>query len=172
MSMRSASRGFTLIELLVVIAIIGMLSSVVLASLNSARMKARDTKRQSDIHQIELAMKLYESANNFAPIVGPGGYIETFYPTTPNSGLAPLLVPTYMSAVPNDPKWMNVGGNAYFYYVANWDAAAITTNSWSFMGTACANKEVLVVRVMENTTGKFRQDCAMLRTDVISIIIQ
>ena len=54
-----ASRGFTLIELLVVIAIIGILSSVVLASLNSARTKARDTRRVSDMKQIQIALELY-----------------------------------------------------------------------------------------------------------------
>jgi type II secretion system protein G len=52
-------RGFTLIELLVVIAIIGILASVVLASLNTARRKARDAQRQSDIKQIKLALEFY-----------------------------------------------------------------------------------------------------------------
>lgn len=57
--MLARNKGFTLIELLVVIAIIGILSSVVLASLNSARQKSRDARRISDINQIQLAMELY-----------------------------------------------------------------------------------------------------------------
>ncbi|MCR4284139.1 MAG: type II secretion system GspH family protein [Parcubacteria group bacterium] len=52
-------RGFTLIELLVIIAIIGILSSVVLASLNTARTKARDAKRISEVRQIQTALALY-----------------------------------------------------------------------------------------------------------------
>ena len=55
-SSRNSNSGFTLIELLVVIAIIGILSSVVLASLNSARDKARVVRAASDLKQLNLAL--------------------------------------------------------------------------------------------------------------------
>lgn len=60
-------RGFTLIELLVVISIIGLLSSVILASLNSARMKARDAKRKADLHSLETAVQFYYDDNGTFP---------------------------------------------------------------------------------------------------------
>jgi prepilin-type N-terminal cleavage/methylation domain-containing protein len=60
-------KGFTLIELLVVIAIIAMLSSVVLAALSSARMKARDARRKADLTQIQIALNLYYDAYGVYP---------------------------------------------------------------------------------------------------------
>lgn len=51
--------GFTLIELLVVISIISLLSSVIIASLNSVRSKARDSKRIQDLTNIQTALELY-----------------------------------------------------------------------------------------------------------------
>jgi len=57
-------KGFTLIELLVVISIIGLLASVVLISLTTARLKARDAKRIADFRQLQNALELYYNDNN------------------------------------------------------------------------------------------------------------
>jgi len=62
-------KGFTLIELLVVIAIIGILSSVVIVSLNNARSKARDSARKSNAQAMTTAFALYASEQS--PEVAP-----------------------------------------------------------------------------------------------------
>ena len=64
------SKGFTLIELLVVIAIIGILSSVVLASLNSARGKGADASVKSNLSNIRAqAEMIYD--NNASSYLSP-----------------------------------------------------------------------------------------------------
>jgi len=99
-------KGFTLIELLVVIAIIGVLSSVVLTSLNSARAKGRDAKRKVEMTSLQTALELYRLDNDAYPSSGSswrgavsyGGY------GTGSTGYIPGLVPTYIAALPLDPK--------------------------------------------------------------------
>ncbi|MFY9462885.1 MAG: prepilin-type N-terminal cleavage/methylation domain-containing protein [Candidatus Sungiibacteriota bacterium] len=100
------SKGFTLIELLVVISIIGLLSSIVLTSVNSARAKARDTRRKADLRQLELAIQLYYDTNGtFPPSVTTAadsthsnteGGVN--WPTAFRNELAP-----YIPTVPLDP---------------------------------------------------------------------
>ena len=67
-------KGFTLIELLVVIAIIGVLSSIVISSMNQARAKGRYTKTILDMKEMEKAAIMdFDSYNSWAPDVGPAG---------------------------------------------------------------------------------------------------
>src|ERR1035437_5577723 len=97
-------KGFTLIELLVVVAIIGLLSSVVLASLNSARAKGRDAKRVTDLKQVQNALALYyfdsgsyPSCTAFSPWNGIN------WGNGSPSCLYNSLVPTYIKSLPADP---------------------------------------------------------------------
>jgi len=57
--MKKTQKGFTLIELLVVIAIIGLLSTLAIVSLNTARIKSRDTSRVATIKQMQSALEMY-----------------------------------------------------------------------------------------------------------------
>jgi prepilin-type N-terminal cleavage/methylation domain-containing protein len=61
---KETRRGFTLIDLLVVIAIIGILSSVILASLNTARDKGADAAIKSDLNNIRSQAELYYDQNS------------------------------------------------------------------------------------------------------------
>ena len=71
--MTSSKRtGFTLIELLVVIAIIGILSSVVLASLSTARSKSADAAVKSVLSSARSQAELYASSNNGYGTAGAG----------------------------------------------------------------------------------------------------
>jgi len=85
-SLKKLSSGFTLIELLIVIAIIGILSTIVIASVNDAKANARDKQRISDLLQIQLALEQFYDENGSFPIPS-----TSFGPAHFSSSAEPLL---------------------------------------------------------------------------------
>lgn len=121
---RKYSKAFTLIELLVVVAIVGVLASVILASLNTSRMKSRDSRRIADLNQIRVALELFYDDFGYYPQSGCGwdcnGYRVSYDNNSWNS-LASELAP-YIKSLPRDPinsscaPW---GSSCYSYTYGN-----------------------------------------------------
>lgn len=96
------TKGFTLIELLIVIAIIGILSTVVMSALNSARYKARNIQRVAQLHQIKRALESYYDDFGHYPVhAGFQGDCQWTHVETAN--VVPGLVPTYIPTINPDP---------------------------------------------------------------------
>ncbi|MEY4602270.1 MAG: hypothetical protein RL292_211 [Candidatus Parcubacteria bacterium] len=75
--MVNLKKGFTLIELLVVIAIIGILSSVVLASLNTARGKGADAATKSNLNNIRAQAEIvYDTAGSYAAVCADANVLK------------------------------------------------------------------------------------------------
>lgn len=118
--------GFTLIELLVVISIIGLLSTVVLSSLNGTRAKARDVKRVTDINILVQAIQRYHLNTGSLPGSSDTGGVQISSSCT--SDLKTDLVgANLLSDVPTDPSatsacsGSSLVDNTLFFY--GWDSS-------------------------------------------------
>ncbi len=103
-SSTALSRGFTLVELLVVIAIIGILATLLLLQLGTARSKARDATRIAHVNQVRSAVEFYFDDN--------GKYYDSNTMTS--------LAPKYLQQIPVDPLAQGCTDNIY-------DGAGTTT---------------------------------------------
>lgn len=114
---KSMKEAFTLIELLVVIAIIGILSTLVIITLNNSRSSARDAKRVSDIKAMANALELYYANNNQYPLS-----LTIGEPLEANDII-------YMNSLPANPLPRNEGGcpDQEYDYQSNGSSYAITT---------------------------------------------
>ena len=145
----SKNSGFTLIELLVVIAIIGVLASTVLASLNSARVKARDARRFADLGQIRLAIEL-RIADVGIPIgTGLGWWAQINNQCAGWGQIYNNLAPQYIPTVPDDPRSPGppttcVGADDFWYYYGygyRWNGTTLTYIGDANVYTICSKLE-------------------------------
>jgi len=135
---KKSKEGFTLIELLVVISIIGLLSTVILASLQNVRKDAQWRKFESELVEIRTAINLYRSKNDNWPSSIPTNSspykasINTVLDELKNSGVYPnnqislpvsnLIVEIYPSYKLNNTLstlWRSCGNGNYYdnYYI-------------------------------------------------------
>jgi len=68
----SLKLGFTLIELLIVMVIIGILATIGLVNFSTARLKARDAKRKSDLSSIAKSLEAYANDHKSYPLSSGG----------------------------------------------------------------------------------------------------
>lgn len=92
-------KSFTLIELLVVILIIGILATMIVINVSSARAKARDARRKEDLSTTAKALELYNNENGQYPLAVTGVCSGPTYSPTWIAGLSP----NFINVVPKDP---------------------------------------------------------------------
>jgi len=109
-------KGFTLLELLVVISIIGLLSTIAISSMSSARARSRDAKRIADLKQVSTALELYVIDNGAYPTCGQTctNYCDCTTVGWGGSFTAMEIKPNYMANIPTDP----ISNATYGYFYA------------------------------------------------------
>lgn len=109
-------RGFTVLELLIVIAVFGLLATLAVLSLNSARASLRDAQRLSDVSVLRAALSQYYLEKATYPLSGGVNLAQAGTNTESFTGAgfasaADAEAPVYLERVPTGPK-----ANEYYRY--------------------------------------------------------
>lgn len=137
-------------EVLVVVAIIGVLSSVVMASYNTARQQSRDDVRKADVEQIILMLRLYVEQYGYDIDCDNGLKIDGST-TVDSDGSCPdgsnilSFIDSQMGSVPADP--LGPGDGTYYYYFDAYHAV-------------CGNKALVFAHELERVESNKDDVCS------------
>jgi prepilin-type N-terminal cleavage/methylation domain-containing protein len=131
--MKTNSRGFTLIELLVVIAIIGILASVVLASLNSARAKGSDSSIKASVNNARVQAEIFYDSNSnvYTNVCTAAGGISAMHDGAANVAGGAGNVACGSTATAWAMKSQLVSNTGQYYCVDSTGAAKTITAAYS-----------------------------------------
>ncbi len=139
-------RGFTLVELLIVIAILAILSTLGISNFQTARIKARDLSRKSDLQTIAKSLEAYVNDHRSYPlsdvdhkiICKTGSSCNWGQPFTDDTGTI------YTAALPSDPvgatyQYISTTGASYTLYahIENTEDPNVQTG----LGISCGTLE-------------------------------
>ena len=131
--MKTSNKGFTLIELLVVIAIIGILSTIVLVAVNTARAKGDDAAVKEDLHGIRSQAEILNDNNgSYSGICGDPGIADALGNASTTSGASPTCNDS-ANAWAADAVLKGAGG----FWCVDYTGAAIGEPSDIGTATAC-----------------------------------
>jgi type II secretion system protein G len=105
--------GFTLVELVIVVALLGIFAAGLITIINPANQlkHSRDSKRKSDMKQIQAALELYRSDQGVYPDQGISNTVANCDSNTSMKDDCSAPQVTYLQSVPKDPK----SSNNYYY---------------------------------------------------------
>lgn len=151
--MKKYTKGFTLIELLVVIAIIGILASVVLVSLNSARKKGNDTRIIADVQQVRTQLETDYTNGNYLSDLVTNSATATVGGATAGSNASTTINTLFLDAANNGGQLRVVSNAGATAYAVFGQLASDPTKTFCVASNGSTNQATTATAFASITTG-------------------
>ena len=151
------NKAFSLIELLVTIAIISLLSSIIFASLSSARQKAEVAKANSELKEIEKAVEITRLSNSNSSLPVQTDITKSFNETTATTDPAYVALSEVLPSIPETGSIINGGSEAdkNYIYISDGDSATDSSGT-DYYCKGKLNEYTVLYKVIDDSFSLYR----------------